>query len=85
MELLEDLVVHSKVNQTHKYNHQIAFIVCNHGCIDLLEVFDRSLEVVGPFEKTRRCGIGIVVKAMVVMKHTTITGSFAKRARKNLI
>ena len=54
-------------NQTHKYNHQIAFIVCNHGWIDLLEVFDRSLEVVGPFENPRRCGVGIVLTELCLI------------------
>ena len=63
-EVVEELAV---VNDTHKYKQQIAFIMCYHGVIDALEVFDRSLGDEGPFEDPKRCGIGIVLTELCLI------------------
>ena len=60
--------------ETHKYQHQLAYITCLHGWITQLTVFDKSLgmKYEGPMkfygnEDPRGCGIGIVLTELCLI------------------
>ena len=55
---------------TDKFQHQLAYIVCKHGWIEILNVFDKSLDIEGHRkgqDYPRGCGIGIVLTELCLI------------------
>ena len=59
---------------TRKYEHQVGYITCNHGWINHLETFERSLRSAGVGEEARGCGIGTILVELCFLdpKITTV-------------
>ena len=56
----------ARSTKTHRYKHQVAYIICSRGWIEQLTVFERTLGP-GRAENARGCGIGVVLTELCLI------------------
>ena len=72
-------------NITHRYQSQVAYIKCQRGWIEMVKVFDASIEPQPlPLDDPRGCGIGVVLTELCLIDPDLNNMDFDNRAKMKL-